>query len=388
MWKNLLVIISLFGVCGVFWFGFVFGGNIVFNPEIRFRMSVSDDIYMNSDVLNKNVLVYQSNVDITNATISSLCNINSEFLASQDELYFFSVDYTNDTECKNGNVVLTLGEDSYANTIHKLNLISDISLYSNYIDYSTPKLKEYQSSLKSDIDAFSIFKNYKQNDIIKYFKFHVGQKVYQNRVYENSIIDDILSAREEKYLVPVVWRDFTDQHHKIPNSGRWYRAAYTDGIHHAWDIDWVLWDELLALDNGIIVRVVDDFTDSDFSRIVYGANLSEEQELKNLDILRGNQVWIKTMKWEVVFYSHLDFVEGDIVEGSVVQRGDIIWKMWVSWVPEEWYDDYHLHFAVMKNPYDFLKAGTYDFGDYMAWDWLWKWKSYNELVQLRKDTFE
>jgi len=33
----------------------------------------------------------------------------------------------------------------------------------------------------------------------------------------------------------------------------------------------------------------------------------------------------------------------------------------------------------MKNPYDFLKAGTYDFGDYMAWDWLWKWKSYNEL---------
>jgi len=167
-------------------------------------MSVSDDIYINSDVLNKNVLVYQSNIDISNATISSLCDINSEFLTSQDGLFFFSVDYTNDAGCRNGNVVLTLGEDSYANTIHKLNLISDISLYSNYIDYSTPKLKEYQSSLKSDIEAFSIFKNYKQNDIIKYFKFHVGQKVYQNRVYESSIIDDILSARTEKYLVPVV----------------------------------------------------------------------------------------------------------------------------------------------------------------------------------------
>ncbi len=388
MLKNILIILSLLLVCGVFWFGFVFWWNLVFNPEIRFRMAVSDEVYLNSESLQDTVLVYQSNVDLKNATISSLCDIKSDFLLSEKNLYFFSVDYSGDTNCKNGNVVLTLWEESYANTIHKLNLIHDISLYNEFIDYATPKLKEYQASLRKDIDSLSIFKDYKRNNIVKYFKFYIWQKAYQNMSYKSSIISDILTQREKKYLNPVVGRSFSDTPSKIPNSGRPYRAAYTDGIHHGWDIDGNIWDELIALDNAIVVRVVDGFQDSDFSRIVYWDSLGEEQKLKNLDILRGNQVWLKTMKGEVVFYSHLDFVEGDITEWSVVKRGQKVWKVWVSGVPEKGYDDYHLHFAVMKNPYNILRAGSYDFWDYMAWDWLWKWKTYNELIELRKDTFE
>jgi len=42
----------------------------------------------------------------------------------------------------------------------------------------------------------------------------------------------------------------------------------------------------VALDDGVIVRIVDDFMDSDFSRVVYGAGMSDNQKLKNLDILR------------------------------------------------------------------------------------------------------
>jgi hypothetical protein len=33
------------------------------------------------------------------------------------------------------------------------------------------------------------------------------------------------------------------------------------------------------------------------------------QELKNLDVLRGKQVWLKTLKGDVVFYSHLAEVD-------------------------------------------------------------------------------
>lgn len=60
--------------------------------------------------------------------------------------------------------------------------------------------------------------------------------------------------------------------------------------------------------------MVRGFEWSDFSNIVYGDNLSEEQELKNLDILRGNQVWIKTMKGDVAFYSHLSSIPENITE--------------------------------------------------------------------------
>ena len=70
----------------------------------------------------------------------------------------------------------------------------------------------------------------------------------------------------------------------------------------------------MALDDGIIVRVVDEFSSQDFSRIVYGENLSEMQELKNLDVLRGKQVWLKTMKGDVVFYSHLAEVDISLEE--------------------------------------------------------------------------
>jgi len=42
--------------------------------------------------------------------------------------------------------------------------------------------------------------------------------------------------------------------------------------------------------------VRDGFVAEDFGKIVYGDALSYEQELENLDILRGNQVWHKTLK--------------------------------------------------------------------------------------------
>ena len=84
------------------------------------------------------------------------------------------------------------------------------------------------------------------------------------------------------------------------------------------------------------------------------------QKLKNLDILRGKQVWLKTMKGEVVFYSHLDIIPSDLSEGMFVSRGHNLGTTGVSGVPQDGYDDFHLHFAIMENPYIFENAGTYD----------------------------
>lgn len=136
------------------------------------------------------------------------------------------------------------------------------------------------------------------------------------------------------------------------------------------------------------MRIVDSFTDADFNRIVYGENLSEMQELKNLDILRGKQVWLKTMKGDVVFYSHLDSIAANLQEGQIVSRGDLLGQTGVSGVPEEGYNDYHLHFSIMENPYNDEKAGSYNFGDYMMWDWLTKGMTHSQTVEAGKQIFE
>lgn len=387
MWK-IIVLLSLTTVGLVWGYGFVSWWNLVFNPEVRFATSVSQDIYLNSPDLTTTVLVYQSNINLENAHITSLCDISSEFITESKGLYFFRVDYSQDVDCNNGNVVLSLWEDNYANTIYTLHLMKDIDLYGKYIDYSSEKLREYQKEVDAELTQYAIYKNYDRKNIIKYYQFFVWQKKYQSAVYKNTIINTILEAREKKYSIPVVGKQISTLASRVPNAGRPYRENYTDGIHHGWDVYGDYGENVIALDDAIVVRIVDGFIESDFSRIVYGNDISVEQGLKNLDILRGNQVWLKTMKWEVAFYSHLSFIESHLKEGDIVTKWQILGKIGTSWVPEEWYDDYHLHFAIMQNPYNFLEAGAYDFGDYMAWDWLTKGQSYDEIIQSQNTIFE
>jgi len=42
----------------------------------------------------------------------------------------------------------------------------------------------------------------------------------------------------------------------------------------------------------------------------------------------------------------------------------------------------------MKNPYNIDEAGTYDFWDYMVWDWYGRYLSYEDTLTLQKNTFE
>jgi len=333
--------------------------------------------------------VYASNFDISDAQINSLCEVSSRYLDSYKNLYFFEVDYGNDLDCNNWNVVLQLGEEIYGNTVHKLNVTKGSIVFWKYLDYSDSQLEDVQDQLQYELDTNAIFKNYNNIDIAKNFKYYKGKNLYNNAQLHSDLITLILEWRQEKYFTPVLGREFSTLATKLPNSARPYRSSYTDGVHYGFDIDWAFRDIAIALDTGLVVRVVDDFdNNSDFSRIVYGNNLSKNQELKNLDVLRGNQVWIKTLKWDVVFYSHLDIIDETIQEWILVKKWQKIGLTGVTWVPEDWYDDYHLHFEIYKNPYNILKAGTYDFGEYMLWNWLGKWMNNSQLIELTENTFE
>jgi hypothetical protein len=76
-------------------------------------------------------------------------------------------------------------------------------------------------------------------------------------MYKNTIINTILGARQKKYSSPVVGRTVSTLTNRIPNAGRPYRESFTDGIHHGWDIYTDLGEAVVALDDAIIVRVVD-----------------------------------------------------------------------------------------------------------------------------------
>jgi hypothetical protein len=184
-----------------------------------------------------------------------------------------------------------------------------------------------------------------------------------------------------------LWYSLPTRNDKIPNARRPYRADTTDWIHHSWDIDTPSWETVVALDDWIVIRIVNTWKESDLHNIINEENLSDEQKERNLDILRGNQVWIKTMKWELVMYAHLDTVNTSIKEWLFIEKKTPLWTIGVSWVPEEWYDDYHLDFAICENPYILSKAWKYEIEDYMKWDWKMKLKDKDYILEHQYDFF-
>ncbi len=203
-----------------------------------------------------------------------------------------------------------------------------------------------------------------------------------------SFLQNLLKQRAQKYLVPVAGYNISTKHSKIPNAGRPYRASYTDGIHHGWDVGSKLWENVRALDDGMIIRVISDFEFSDLQTLNKSKNLTYQDGIKNLDILRGNQVWLKTPKWDVVFYSHLQDVSTHIQEGMMVRKGETLGTIGISWVPDKNYKDYHLHFAIHKNPYTKKANETYSYEDYMNWDWYFKGQPLSDVLKYQNEVFE
>jgi len=268
-----------------------------------------------------------------------------------------------------------------------VNIITEASIFETFTDYSDIKLQKIFTLMKRKVSK------YEQNfDITQEFTVETSkqQRRWNELNYSKNIVENIISKRAQKYLVPVDGYDIGHSHapNRIPNAGRPYRAWYTDGIHHGWDVGSKFGEEVISIDDGVVVRVVPEFEWSDFDRIVHGNSLTEEQKVKNLDILRWKQVWVKTSRWDIVLYSHLDDIYTHIVEWAVVRRGSPIGTIGATGVPDKNYTNYHLHFAIHKNPYNHSTAGTYGFDDYLHWDWYYKWLSLHEVLEKQSELFE
>ncbi|MCD5385396.1 M23 family metallopeptidase, partial [Candidatus Gracilibacteria bacterium] len=262
----------------------------------------------------------------------------------------------------------------------------EYDVLSNLLDMKTDRLIKFKDILQSRVNKYSKYSKYNRDIDKNNYKYLRNNRLLKEAIYNLNLINNIIEKRSEKYLVPLSGHKISRELSKIPNAGRPYRADYTDGIHRGWDVDGKFGEEILAIDDGIIIRVVSDFKFSDLDKIKRGENLSDYDKLKNLDILRGNQVWLKTMKGDVIFFSHLDEIFTNIKVGTVVRKGQPIGTIGITGIPDKNYKDFHVHFAIQVNPR--TKIGEYDIDDYLNWDWLFKGKSVEYILKNIDNIFE
>ena len=367
-----LSIISVFIFSILFWYTLVYAKAWFFNNSVKTVFKLSDNIFLDSISLNKNQIMFESWRNLSKYKIKSTCDIYSKLKFTKQDKYLFEIKYFNN-DC--GDNKLSLVDENW-NTIYKFsfNIVKEYNALSKLLDIKTDKLLKFRDILKSKVDKYSKYSKYNRSIDKNYYKYLHNNRLLQESIYNLNLINNIIEKRSEKYLVPLSWHKISRKLSKIPNAWRPYRSDYTDGIHHWWDVDWNFWDQILAIDDWIIVRVVSGFKFSDLDKI------------KNLDILRWNQVWLKTMKWDVIFYSHLNEIFTNIKVWSVVRKWQPIWTIWITWVPDKSYSDYHVHFPIQVNPH--TKIWSYDIDDYLNWDWMFKLKSSDYIIKNIDNIFK
>ncbi|MFZ3232438.1 MAG: M23 family metallopeptidase [Patescibacteria group bacterium] len=196
----------------------------------------------------------------------------------------------------------------------------------------------------------------------------------------------LVKARENmKYVIPVAGVSMPTEFPDIPGGGRPYRKDVTDGIHHGWDLMSPVGTPVRAVGDGVVVRVVSGFAWRDFDRITRAKVLNSDQEALNLDVYRGNQVWLKTADGNVTFYSHLSKFAPDVAEGKSVVAGEILGNIGITGVPDRNFDRPHLHFEIQVNPHD--GSDSKEPLSVMRWKWLTQGMGRNAVDELSAKLF-
>ena len=273
-------------------------------------------------------------------------------------------------------------KSSQYNIKFKLNIINVWNLYAEYSNLDNNVLNNVKLDLIKKLEFLNNL-NIGDNKVLKILN---AQEIENNTSLLN-LINNIIETRKEKYLTPVVWVLPSEAWYAVPNANRGYRSDITDWIHHGWDAYADIWHQIVSITDWVIIRIRDDFEWEDLDLINKEIKTDLEWDY-NLDVFRWNQLWLKLADWNIVFYSHFSEFENNIYEWKLVKKWDILWKVWITWVPEKNYSNSHLHFAVMQNNLkDNLELFRYDFNDILWWDWLYRWLEKDKLIIKQRELF-
>ena len=161
MWKKYIFLSVITGIIALSSLSFVFWSGIHLATQANFVWASSKNIFLEDAHLDSTIVVYSSDFDLSAANVSSSCNIISKFLESYRGLYFFEVDYSGVSSCKNGNIVLEIQGKKIENSLTTLNLKNTYQEYSVLLDSSTDILTKQIESLEKQQKKYAIYKNYK-----------------------------------------------------------------------------------------------------------------------------------------------------------------------------------------------------------------------------------
>lgn len=375
-WTIFILLVSL-----LFWYTLVFAWN-----SLKIEFKSSNNIFLDSIDLNKTQVVLNSKSSEKDIAIIWDCWLTHRLITKKDYLYWYELRFL-DKNCSKSkiNVEFKVWDNSIKTTF---NSNTNYSLYSDFLDYSDNFLKSNINNISKWIASLNSYKQYNPVVHKNLYDYKSKNRRLEELNYMYKFLSNILDKRSNKYIIPLKNWKISTISSKLPNAWRPYRESYTDWIHEWWDFDGNLWDTVYSIDDWIIVRVVDGFYFSDLDKIEKSNNLTSLDKKQNLDILRWKQVWVKTMKWDLAFYSHLDSVFWDISVGDTVMKWQPLGTIWITGVPDKNYNDYHLHIEVRKNPYTLNKAWNYNYDDYMSWDWYFKWKSEEYILENQNNIFE
>lgn len=354
--------------------GFILVFTNFWNPKDEIS-SFSKNIFINDENLSKNILTIKSNDFPSLYKISWDCDATGKYLKSENKKHFFEVSFS-DKNCDKKEISIKI-KNFYKTLNYKFSLFKEFDLLNKFSDYPYEELEKLDISVKKEIS------NSKNLNFLSFEKIRETQEL----AYFEKIFAQIKKSKKSKFSTPIKWYPKITRETKVPNSPRPYRESYTIWIHQWWDFDAKKWTPVYAIDDWIIIKVVNNFSENDFLKIKKD-NPSFEDKLKNLDILRGNQVWQKTLKWDIVFYSHFDEIPNNLKVWDIIKRWEKVGIIWASWVPEEWYSDFHLHIEVRKNPFNIKKAWNYSEMDFMSWDWYFKWETPAYVIEHQNEIFD
>lgn len=131
-------------------------------------------------------------------------------------------------------------------------------------------------------------------------------------------IESVLTAREIKFALPIPDSPLPTKATHLPNAPRPFRAGTTDAVHHGWDFYANEGTPVRAIEDGTIMHVKRDFSWDEMNHLHTGDSELEQQE--NLDVYRGNTVYLKTLSGHVAIYAHLSDIPSNIQVGKKVSR--------------------------------------------------------------------
>jgi len=152
----------------------------------------------------------------------------------------------------------------------------------------------------------------------------------------------------------VSWRLPTDRTLSMrpvsfPNAPRPYRIDCTRGVHEGFDFYAPYGANVYAPAGGKIVRADHQYDNRQTMDSIQYKNLTDDIMWRNLDLLRGRQVWVDHGGGWVTHYAHLSAVNEDIHVGDLVDRGQILGQVGKTGIPGDYYVNYHLHWELWAN---------------------------------------